>query len=210
MLQRPDTGLAVVRQSQVLSYGTSFCFWSAGDLVCSSLLFFSLACGRLPSLRFWSASGRLPSLRASGWSCAGLLLCSFLIGVWQASFSALLVGLWQASFSARLWLILCRLTSLLICFIGVWQASFSALQIGLWQASFSAHLWLILCRLTSLLILLVLLQVSFSALLVDFMQAYFSARGSPKSGCQATVSLRNLLFLLKESFSSFGSRPGVI
>ena len=90
------------------------------------------------------------------------------------------------------------------------QAYFSALLVGFGQASFSARLWLALCRLTSLLILLVLLQASFSALLVDFMQAYFSARGSPKSGCQATVGLRNLLFLLKESFSSFGSRPGVI
>ena len=202
--------------------------------MCSSLLLFSLACGKLPSLRFWPASGRLPSLRASGWSCAGLLLCSFLIGVWQASFSALLVGLWQASFSARLWMILCRLTSLcssdwlvagfllcasgglragfLLCapLVNLVQAYFSALLVGFGQASFSARLWLALCRLTSLLILLVLLQASFSALLVDFMQAYFSARGSPKSGCQATVGLRNLLFLLKESFSSFGSRPGVI
>ena len=155
-------------------------------------------------------------------------------GLWQASFSALLAGFWQASFSARLWLVVCRLTSLLIfdrrvagfllCSSGglvagfllcsslddLVQAYFSALLVGFGQASFSARLWLALCRLTSLLILLVLLQASFSALLVDFMQAYFSARGSPKSGCQATVGLRNLLFLLKESFSSFGSRPGVI
>ena len=147
---------------------------------------------------------------------------SLFFGLWQASFSALLAGFWQASFSARLWLVLCRLTSLLIfdrrvagfllCSSGGLVAGFllcSPLD-DLVQASFSARLWLALCRLTSLLILLVLLQASFSALLVDFMQAYFSARGSPKSGCQATVGLRNLLLLLKESFSSFGSRPGVI